>query len=70
MWYSVFKQVCDPIDSLFKGAVTDEELRTFSEAVLTKDNTNGSLQVNVKTQGKTRAYSSVDEAPLPLVACV
>jgi len=47
--------------------ITDDELKTFSEGALAKDNTNGSLQVIVKTQGQTRAYSDIDQAPLPLL---
>uniref|UniRef100_A0A1B6HJW4 EndoU domain-containing protein n=1 Tax=Homalodisca liturata TaxID=320908 RepID=A0A1B6HJW4_9HEMI len=47
--------------------VTDNELKTFSENLLRKDNTNDSLQVTVKTQGATRAYATIDQAPLRLL---
>ncbi|XP_054261903.1 endoribonuclease CG2145-like [Macrosteles quadrilineatus] len=47
--------------------ITDDELKTFSETAFGKDNNNGSLQVVVKSQAKTRAYSDTDQAPLPLL---
>uniref|UniRef100_A0A1B6CSC7 EndoU domain-containing protein n=1 Tax=Clastoptera arizonana TaxID=38151 RepID=A0A1B6CSC7_9HEMI len=49
--------------------VTDDELKTFSEALFSKDNsTNGKSYVDVKVQGRTNSGSQRDQAPLPLLS--
>lgn len=45
--------------------VTDEELREFSETLLTKDVNNAAKYVTINLQGKTTSRSNKDEAPLP-----
>ncbi|XP_066154838.1 endoribonuclease CG2145-like isoform X2 [Euwallacea fornicatus] len=52
---------------LSDSTVTDDELRTFSETLLTKDSNNLMKYVNLNLQGITTSRSTQDEAPLPLL---
>ncbi|XP_045479373.1 endoribonuclease CG2145-like [Harmonia axyridis] len=47
---------------------TDEELREFSENLLTKDTNNAASFVTINYQGRTTSRSKNDEAPLPLLS--
>lgn len=51
----------DPI----KGDVDDDELREFSEVLLSKDTNNAAQYVTINLQKMTTSRSRVDEAPLP-----
>lgn len=48
-------------------AVTDIELREFSEKLLLEDKNNAARYVRINYQGRTTSRSRNDEAPLPLV---
>lgn len=45
----------------------DNQLRTFSENLLSKDVNNAAKNVKINFQGKTTSRSQIDEAPLPYV---
>lgn len=47
------------------GDVDDNELREFSEALLSKETNNAAQYVTVNVQKMTTSRSTVDEAPLP-----
>ncbi|XP_066259522.1 endoribonuclease CG2145-like isoform X2 [Euwallacea similis] len=49
------------------STVTDDELRKFSESLLTKDSNNLMKYVTLNLQGTTTSRSPQDEAPLPLL---
>lgn len=48
-----------------KGDVNDDELRDFSETLLSKDVNNAAKYVTINLQKMTSSRSTVDEAPLP-----
>lgn len=48
-----------------KGDVNDDELRDFSETLLSKDTNNAAKYVTINLQKMTSSRSTVDEAPLP-----
>lgn len=53
------------VKSNSNGEVTDDELREFSETLLSKDVNNAAKYVTLNVQKMTTSRSTVDEAPLP-----
>lgn len=52
-------------DSPSGGDVDDNELRDFSETLLSKDTNNAAKYITINVQKMTSSRSTVDEAPLP-----
>ncbi|RZC32232.1 XendoU domain containing protein [Asbolus verrucosus] len=55
-------------ENISPSEVRDDDLREFSEALLTKDVNNAARYVTINVQSKTTSRSERDEAPLPLLS--